>query len=478
MATFRLDPLAAPAVSALRAVVAAAPPGVSPVLVGGTVRDVCLGRRTVDIDVAAPSGGVTLARRVANRLGATFVALDEARGTARVLWAGLRLDVSQFRAPTLEGDLAARDFTVDAMAVDISRLLSKGWAPVIDPTGGLADLKARRLRLPGPNVLREDPLRALRAVRLEGTLGFRLTPSAARDVREVAPAVAGIAPERVRDELIMILGLAASARFMRRADDLGLLRVVLPEVEPMRRAPQPLPHRFTVLEHSLRALGRADRVVAHPAGLAPYGEELATHLEQALGGDLVRGHTLKLAALLHDVAKPETARVIDGRLRFFEHDVIGATRVRAIGERLRLPLRATDVVERLVRHHLRPMHLAQPGALTRRARYRFFRDLGPDVRDLLLLALVDAAAVTGASPRQTWRRARLLRDLLGGWAEEQVRLAAPPLVRGEDVMERYGLRPGPAVGQLLGRAREAQAAGLVATREEALAYLDSSDSDP
>jgi putative nucleotidyltransferase with HDIG domain len=478
MTTFRLDRLAPPAVSALRAVAAAAPPGASPVLVGGAVRDVYLARRTVDVDVAVPFGGLALARRVADRLGATFVALDEARGTARVLWAGLRLDVSEFRAAALESDLTARDFTVDAMAVDIGRLLSKGRAPLIDPTGGLADLKARRLRLPGPGVLRDDPLRALRAVRLEGTLGFRLTPVAARHVREVAPAVAGVAPERVRDELIAILGLAASARFVRRADDLGLLRIVLPEVEPMRRARQPLPHRFMVLEHSLRALAGADQVVARPAGLAPYGEELATHLVQPLGGGLVRAHTLKLAALLHDVAKPETARVIDGRLRFFEHDVIGAARVRAIGERLRLPLRATDVVERLVRHHLRPMHLAQPGALTRRARYRFFRELGPDVRDLLLLALVDAAAVTGASPRQTWRRARLLRDLLGGWAEEQIRLAAPPLVRGEDVMERYGLGPGPAVGQLLERAREAQAAGLVATREEALAYLDSLGDDP
>src|SRR5262245_2716405 len=194
MTAFRLDRLAPPAVLMLRAVAAAAAAGLSPVLVGGAVRDVYLARRTVDVDVAVPSGGLALARRVAGRLGGTFVALDEARGTARVLWAGLRLDVSEFRAPTLEADLAARDFTVDAMAVDIGLLLSKGRAPVIDPTGGLADLKARRLQLPGPGVLREDPLRGLRAVRLEGTLGFRLTHSAARQVREVAPALAGVAP--------------------------------------------------------------------------------------------------------------------------------------------------------------------------------------------------------------------------------------------------------------------------------------------
>jgi poly(A) polymerase len=123
------------------------------------------------------------------------------------------------------------------------------------------------------------------------------------------------------------------------------------------------------------------------------------------------------------------------------------------------------------------MHLAQAGEVTRRARYRFYRDLGQDTRDLLLLTLVDAAAVTGASPLAVWRRSTLIRDLLGGWAEEQATATAPPLVRGEDVMARYGLRPGPAVGQLLARAREAQDLGLVRTREEALAFLDSSGAD-
>jgi hypothetical protein len=124
------------------------------------------------------------------------------------------------------------------------------------------------------------------------------------------------------------------------------------------------------------------------------------------------------------------------------------------------------------------MHLAQAGEVTLRARYRFYRDLGPDTRDLLLLALVDAAAVTGTSPLAVWRRASLIRDLLGGWREADRVAAAPPLLRGQDVMARYGLTPGPAIGHLLARAREAQDLGLVHTREEALAYLDSSDGDP
>src|SRR5262249_2357342 len=151
----------------------------------------------------------------------------------------------------------------------------------------------------------------------------------------------------------------------------------------------------TVLEHSLRAVSGADRLVARMPALGGHGPELGEHLAEVVSGGVTRGQSLKLAALLHDVSKPETRAVVNGRIRFFEHDMKGATRSRAIGERLRLPERVVALLERLVRHHLRPMHLTQAGEITPRARHRFFRDLDDDARDLLLLAIVDGAAVTG-----------------------------------------------------------------------------------
>jgi poly(A) polymerase len=474
----RLDRLSPAAVALLRAARAAAGPGRGLVLVGGAVRDALLGRPDADLDLALPRGAAALAERVAARLGATAVVLDAERGAARVTGRGVQLDLNDFRAPTLEGDLAARDFTVNALAVPLDALLANGRAPIVDPTGGLADLRRRRLRPAGPGVLDEDPLRALRAVRLEATLGVRLTPVAARLVRAAAPALVRVAAERVRDELVMLLRLPATGRALRRADALGLLPVILPETGPMRATPQPAPHRFDVLEHSLRAVEACDWLLPRLDALAPFGDELAAHVTEGLGGALDRAAVLKLAALLHDVAKPQTRRLVDGRVRFFEHDLIGAGRAREIGQRWRLPERAVALLERLVRHHLRPMHLAQAGEVTPRARYRFYRDLGVDTRDLLLLALVDGAGVTGASPLAVWRRAGLVRDLLGGWREADSAAAATPLLRGQDVMAHYGLPPGPVIGHLLARAREAQDLGLVRTREEALTYLDSSDGGP
>jgi putative nucleotidyltransferase with HDIG domain len=247
----------------------------------------------------------------------------------------------------------------------------------------------------------------------------------------------------------------------------------------MRATAQPLPHRFDVWEHSLRTVEGVDALLADLDALTPWGGALREHVDEGLGGGLTRREILKLAALLHDVSKPETRTVEADRVRFVGHDAVGAGRVRAIGERLRLPRRAIQVLERLVAAHLRPMHLAQAGVITRRARFRFFRDLADDARDVLMLSLADAAALTGASPLAVWAGAGgdVVRSLMAGVEADAAAAAAPPLLRGGDVMAAFGLGPGPEVGRLLARAREAQVVGLVTTREEALAHLRRGASD-
>jgi poly(A) polymerase len=471
---FSLRRLTRPQIELLRAVLRVMPGDAAPFLVGGAVRDAFLARAPAfDLDLAIGRGAVELARRLADALGLAFVPLDLERGAARVVAPGHRIDLADFRAPTLEGDLAARDFTVNALAVPVRQLVRQGRARLHDPLGGLADLTARRLRLAGPGVLADDPVRVLRAIRFACTLGFRLTPAARGAIRAAAPALASVSPERVRDEVLALLSAHETARGLRLADRLGVLTAVFPEVEPMRRTSQPAPHRFDVLEHSLRAVAGADRLLARLPALRPFGPELAAHLAEPLGGGISRRQVLKLATLLHDVSKPETRRTVRGRVRFLEHDLLGAARARTIGERLRLPHRAIVVLERLVRHHLRPMHLSAAGVLTDRARYRFFRDVGAETRDLLLLVLADASAVQGESPLRLWPRMALVRELLAGWEEQRETARREPLLRGDDVMDRFGLAPGPEVGRLLARAREAQDLGLVLTRDEALAYLDS-----
>jgi putative nucleotidyltransferase with HDIG domain len=240
----------------------------------------------------------------------------------------------------------------------------------------------------------------------------------------------------------------------------------------MRTTAQSEPHRFDVWEHSLRAVEAMDAVLA-ALDTIDHAGTLRPHLAEVLGDGLTRAEVLKLAALLHDVAKPETRTVSDGRIRFIGHDVRGGERAVEVAHRLRLSARAARVLGRLVAHHLRPMHLGHAPVLTRRARHRFFRDLGDEARDLLLLALADAAAVRGEPPLVVWSGpgGALLRTLMAGVGEEERAATVAPLVSGEDVMTAFGLSPGPEVGRLLARARQAQALGTIATRQQALDYL-------
>jgi putative nucleotidyltransferase with HDIG domain len=444
-------------------------------LVGGALRDLLAGGRAADLDVAVAGGALELGARLASRLDARLVTLDAARGAGRLVRrsGGAGLDLVDLRAPTLEDDLRARDFTVNALAAPIGELLREGSAAIVDPTGGLRDLGDRVVRPCGSHAIPDDPLRALRGVRLAMRPGWRLHPSAEAAIAAGAALVAGVAPERVREELVGILAAPTAAAGLRVLDRLGVLGVLLPESAAMRATAQPPPHRFDVWEHSLRAVEAMDALIAGLEALAPWGPALRAHLAEDLGDGLTRREALKLAALLHDVAKPETRTEEAGRVRFIGHDTVGARRAAGIAERLRLSRHAGQVVERLVAEHLRPMHLAQAGEITRRARFRFFRALGDEAQDLLLLSLADAAALTGDSPLAVWSGwgGDVVRVLLAGAEAEAAATAAPALLRGENVMEAFGLPPGPEVGRLLALAREAQALGLVATREEALAYL-------
>lgn len=445
-------------------------------LVGGAVRDALLGRAVHDLDLALPHDSLETARRLADRLGGAFVPLHEQHRVARVVlrWEDqeYRVDLADFRADGIEGDLRDRDFTINALAVAVAPLIG-GETPILDPTGGLGDLAARRLRVASLAAFEADPLRTLRAVRLAHGLGLGVEPETAALAATAAPALAAVAGERVREELFRLLALPTGGAALRLADAWGLLDVILPETRAMKATPQPFPHRFTVWEHSLRAVEALERLLGDLGLLAPHDAAIALHLDEGVEAGVRRRELLKLAALLHDVAKPETRSEEGGRVRFIGHDKIGAERARAIAGRLRLGGRATRILERLVAQHLRLMHLGQLEEVSRRARYRFYRDLGEEAQDLICLAIADAAGATGVEPSAVWRgpAGTFLASFLAGQEEAETAAAAPPLLRGEDVMAAFDLAPGPEVGRLLAETREAQALGLVRSREEALAYL-------
>ncbi|HMQ30195.1 MAG TPA: HDIG domain-containing protein [Chloroflexaceae bacterium] len=505
-----------PALAALLADLAAflGARGVAAWLVGGAARDLALGRSPTDLDVAVAGDGFALARAYADARGAAFVPLDAARATGRVVIAGappLTLDLAGLRGPTIEADLRLRDFTVNALAVALtgedqrprtkdqsSAVSSARPSAFLDPTGGLADLRAGVLRACGPTSPRDDPLRVLRAARLCAGLGLRPDPGLAPLMREAAPGLAGVAPERARDELLKLLDAPSAAPWLRYLDDCGALTRLIPELEPARDCDQPNVHFLPVLAHILETVTALDWLIAAarrggPGAAAeaplareglpvavqtypglsdelPFADRLAALLGERRAGGHRRAALLKLAALLHDVAKPQTKEVHpDGKVSFYDHQTIGAEVAARVARRLRMSRQDGAYVALVVREHMRPGQLRTSEVVTPRAVVRLFRDLGDAGPDVLLHELADHLATRGPNLDPGGWAAHL--EWVGALLEVHYAPAPErraPLIDGHGLMEALGIGPGPRVGALLRAIGEAQAAGEITTREQAL----------
>lgn len=468
--------------------------GVEAYLVGGSVRDALLGRPVSafhDLDFAVPSGGLRLARRLANRLGGAFFALDVERDTGRVVLIEpdgrrLYLDFARWRGDSLQADLADRDFTINALALDLGRKQA-----VIDPFGGQEDISAGVVRAVTDRSFANDPARTLRAVRMEAVFDFGIEPHTETLLRQAIPWLDRVSCERVRDELDRILAAPGAAAHVRRLDDLGLLAAVLPEVVALEGVTQSSPHRSDVYTHTLQVVEALEGLFAWlwPAAgytplagetaktvdrLLPWRDPLREHLSQPTSDDRLRATLLKLAALLHDAGKPETRSEDEaGRIRFLGHESRGAAITARALRRLRFSGEEVALARTIVAHHLRPLHLSQVETVTRRAIYRFFRDTGDAGVDVTLLSLADCLGTRGAFGSAGWHRALDVAAALweGYFCRRREMVSPPRLIGGRDLMAEFDLSPGPRIGELLECVREAQAEGQVSSREEALALV-------
>lgn len=461
-------------------------------LVGGAVRDAFLDRPAYDLDFVVERDGIQLAFAVGDALGVAAYVLDRERDIGRAVVApGVLLDFARFRGADLEADLRARDFTINAMAVDAAQFSPSEPENVIDPTGGLDDLQAGVVRLAYAGAIDDDPLRALRAVRLAWHLGFLISPKTAIAVRQGGPRLSEISAERVRDELLKIVQGPVPHEALRQMADLNLLAPTLPSIEALRDVEQTAPHHEPVLAHTISVLQGLIQVEASLTEegslqdtvtlslrelLLPSAAQLREHLDRPIDGMLHGRTVLRLGALFHDVGKAATASVDeDGRIRFLGHDKEGARITSRQLRALRLSKDATIHVRTIVEGHMRPLHLTQAflehERLSRRAVYRFFRDTGDAGLDIVLLSLADhLATYDGPGPEPQWRAFQaVVRRLLMHYFEQYSETVSPdPLLDGSELIAALELKPGPEVGRLLRLIEEAQAVGEVATKEEAI----------
>ena len=405
-------------------------------LVGGPVRDAFLGRAVSDLDFTT-SAGTDEILRIVTPLSETQWDIGREFGTIGALVLGEPVEITTYRADaydgetrkplvefgdTLEGDLARRDFSVNAMALQLPEQV------LVDPSGGMEDLLAGRLRTPSsPQVsFGDDPLRMLRAARFTSQLGFTATEETVAAMTELAPKLSIISVERINAELSKLLLSDSPRAGIQLLVDTGLAEQFLPEVPALRLEIDEHAHHKDVYQHSL------------------------TVLEQAIGYEKSRGHSpdlvLRLAALLHDIGKPATKRV-EGRgvVSFHHHDVVGAKLAAKRLTALRFDKDTVTAVSRLIELHLRFFRYTE-GAWTDSAVRRYVRDAGPLLERLHMLTRAD---VTTRNRRKADQLGFAYDDLevrISEIAEAEGLAAVRPDLDGEQIMRILDLKPGREVG--------------------------------
>jgi putative nucleotidyltransferase with HDIG domain len=382
--------------------------------------------------------------------------------------------------------LRGRDFTFNAMAIDL-RQPDK----IFDPLGGAIDLQHKQLRSCTSSSLEDDPVRVLRAARFATTYQLRIEPQTLQSMHRNVKRLGEVSAERLRDEFFRILNESHPVTCLRVLDRIGALGVLFPELAGLRDLAQSPPHVLDAWEHTLDVVNRLSQVLS--VLTEPYDDESASNLytglialrlgrfrpqiSELLQSELSTGRTQRaliyFAALFHDAGKPQTRQIDESsRIRFFDHDRVGTEMVSGRAREMRLSVSEIERLHLLVRHHMRPILLANTGSLpSRKAIYRFFRGTGEAGVGVCLLSLADIWGTFGAAlPQTVWQnQLDIVRTLLSAWWENPEESVSPPLViNGDELMAGLRIEPGPVVGRLLEEIREAQAMGLVLNTSQAL----------
>ncbi len=463
-------------------------------IVGGWVRDRVLGEPVgynIDVDLLVTCDPTKVAKDLANLIGGTYFEFEKKgflikRPTIATVILKIppykyRFDFAQIKGKDIEKalieDLLSRDFTANAMAVSIDDVLSIGAKQTIiyDPAKGMEDLQEGKLRPISLKNLEEDPVRILRGFRLAVEKNLELTEDFYHFVKKKGHILKKAPPERITLELFKTLKHQRSAKVIRDLYEYGVLEVIFPEVARLREIKDQGEHHIYPLdEHTLKVLESLEKVLQEKE------KYVSAELLENLGTMQVHGEfsdieLLKLSALFHDIAKPHTFEVKDGKVTFYNHDKLGAQIVKEIGKRLKWSDSATEFIAKIVEHHLRPFYLRESlikGQLTDRGRAKFWKDCGDFAVHLFLHAIADAMA-SGDSPQEMQDLLNTIKDLETYRKEKYEKIPIKPLLSGREIMDIFGIPEGPQIGEIKRALEEAQLSGVVKTREEAIEFVKS-----
>ena len=438
--------------------------------------------RRVDFDFCLKKGAIGFSKVLAKKIKAGFVVLDRKHGCCRLVKKiedkVYTLDFTDFRGENLKKDLLHRDFTINALALDLENVFRSPITKnldskrisldslLIDPYEGRRDLKSKIIRLVNKRAFDEDPLRILRAFSLGCLFSFEIDKETLRLIKLKKEKLSKVSYERIRDELFKILDSPRSFVYLERMDTLKVLKIIIPEIEIMRGVKQGPYHHLDVLRHTFETIRQLDNLIQE----LKKNREIQDYLNEVISAERKRYALIKLGALLHDIGKPYALRKENGKTKFHGHEKIGLEIAEQIAERLRLSNDELDALRKMVFWHLRPGYLADNEEITARATFRYFRDTAQEGVSILLLSIADQRATKGPLTVEESRihHEKVALDLIKEYFKRKKEKKMPRIITGDDLIKKFQLEPSPLIGKILREIEELQAIGKITTKKQAL----------
>ncbi len=441
-------------------------------VVGGALRDQLLGLAALDVDLVTTVAPAALPRSIWGAEAYAFW-LDESRQILRIVRpVGATVDIAPLQGKDITADLGCRDFTVNAMAMKLEDWLSQA-GPLIDPLAGQQDLAARCLRLVTPEALLADPVRVLRGIRLAITRDLKIEAATMQAMQLAAAQLSAEAAERVAAELssCFIHPRAAAATDLLQLT--GVTQSLFPEVTAMHEVTQNKYHQFTVDEHSRKAFAAFVDIVHQGRYLTPRAQGWLADYWQALS-PAVQAAAM-LAAWLHDIGKPPTRVIRQGRVTFYNHERVGAKMAVAIARRLRLSNMQQDLIRRFIQLHMYPLQLWRSARFGPQLIHRFYRRAGEYGPLIVAFTLADHLAKGDnlAGSQEFSAHQQMVEQFLHAYFCLQQELISPePLLDGRELIFLAARPPGPWLRQAKQAVLEAQVAGKIKSKAEARRWFE------
>ncbi len=433
-------------------------------LVGGAVRDFFLGKQTFDRDIAIRNAEI-FAKKIAEKYDGTFIPLDEENKIYRVVLKDKEnfLDISEIQGESIEDDLIRRDFTINAIAYNLRTM------EFIDVTGGIQDIKNKKLRFIREENFIDDPLRILRAFRFFATTGFEMDNRLKEVVQKYSNIALKPAKERIHYELMKLFGGQYASYALVELDKIGLLEKIFPCVKEMKKVPQNTHHHLDLFNHLIESVRQVELLYFNS------DNEIKEHLERIDFGGFPRINYLKIATFLHDIGKFSTWTIEEyGRHRFIGHDSTGAKLVVPLLKELKFSKKQIEYISKMIKYHIYPSGVIASPELNEKVMMRYLRKMEDDVIDNIILAKADRLSARGPAITNDIIKSNIdgLDKLLSFYLEQKDKIKPlPKLLNGNEIMEILNIKPSKVLGKIIKMLEDAQFNNEIESKSEAVYYI-------